>query len=165
MSKKRRSRYKQYVHHPRYGDRPIYSGEQYSLDEILKSYWRYSAESIFPETAIKADLAKQNYTITPRSIYVDIQKICINCGKWFLFFAKEQKYWYETLGFYVDADYIKCSDCRYKEHEIKKLFNRYEELLKCDSRSDQETSELKNIALELFQQGYIKDRTKIDGIS
>ncbi|MCG8315269.1 MAG: zinc-ribbon domain-containing protein [Pseudomonadales bacterium] len=165
MSKKRKSRFKDYVDHPRYGDKPIYSGEKYSLEEILRAHWRYSEDSIFLETAIKADIEKQNFSIYPRSIYVDIQKRCESCGKWFLFFAKEQKYWYETLGFYIDADCVKCVNCRKKEQEIKYLMNRYAELVKVSERTKAQTKELKNIALELFQQGYITDKRKIDNLS
>ena len=35
----------------------------------------------------------------------------------FCIFAQEQKYWYEDLGLYVDADCINCFACR---KEIRK---------------------------------------------
>ncbi|WP_151173998.1 zinc-ribbon domain containing protein [Pseudoalteromonas ruthenica] len=165
MSKKRKSRFKEYVDHPRYGDKPIYSGEKFTLEEILRAHWRYSEDSIFPETAIKADIEKQNYSIYPRPIYVDIQKKCESCGKWFLFFAKEQKYWYESLRFYIDADCVKCVNCRKKEQEVKHLMSKYEQLLTKSERSEAQTKDLKNIALELFQLGYIRNKNKVDKIS
>lgn len=165
MSKKRKSRFKEYVDHPRYGDKPIYSGEIFTLEEILRAHWRYSEDSIFPETAIRAEIDKQNFSIYPRSIYVDIQKQCESCGRWFLFFAREQKYWYETLGFYIDADCVKCINCRNKEQEVKNLMSKYEQLLKDRERTEVQTMELKNIALELFQLGYITNKNKVDNIS
>lgn len=164
MSKKRKSGYKPYVNHPRYGDKPIYSGNKYTLEEILSSHWQYDKEHIFSETAIPADIEKQNYSIYPRKLYVDIEKKCIQCNRWFIFYAIEQKFWYETLGFYIDADCVKCVECRKKEQEIKHLMHTYENLSKKEKRSDEETSILKNTALELYQLGYIRDKQKINKI-
>ncbi|HCE2446110.1 TPA: hypothetical protein NGU01_003126 [Vibrio parahaemolyticus] len=41
----------------------------------------------------------------------------------------------------------------------------YEALKKNDERTVEETRKLKNIALELYQLGYIKNKSKIDEIS
>lgn len=111
-----------------------------------------------------ADTSKQNFSIYPITIYVDIEKQCIQCERWFIFFAEEQKYWYENLGFYVDADCVKCIDCRKKEQSVKHLMRQYEMLVKNDRRTENETTELKNIALELLQLGYITNKNKIDNI-
>lgn len=162
MSKKRKSRYKDYVPHPRYGDKPLYSGAHYSAEEIEQAHWSYERKSYFPETAIAANIDKQNYSIFPRSLYVDIEKQCRQCGRWFIFYAREQQYWYESLGFYVDADCVKCPDCRRQEQEIKTLMHAYEALLKKPDRTEEEAGQLKAIALELFQLGYIRDQHKID---
>lgn len=165
MSKKRKTMHRPYVNHPRYGDKPIYSGESFPLSEILRAHWQYDEESIFPETAISADVSVQNYSIYPIKIYVDIEKICRDCGRWFLFFAQEQKYWFEILKFYVDADCIKCIECRKKEQSVKNMLADYERLIKIELRTADETSKLRVIALELFQLGYIKDRRKVDSIN
>lgn len=157
--------HKQYVNHPRYGDKPIYSGADFPVSEIVRAHWQYDEESIFPETAILADTSVQNYSIYPIKIYVDIEKICRDCGRWFLFFAQEQKYWFESLKFYVDADCVKCIECRRKEQNVNNMMQDYEKLIKTESRTSEETSKLKYIALELFQLGYIKDKRKIDSIS
>jgi hypothetical protein len=74
MSKKPKTRYKDYVMHPRYGNKPISSGEQFRVEDILHAHWRYTADSIFTETAIKADISKQNYSTFPIAIYVDLEK-------------------------------------------------------------------------------------------
>jgi NADH:ubiquinone oxidoreductase subunit F (NADH-binding) len=68
------------------------------------------------------------------------------------------------MGFYVDADCNKCIDCRKKEQSIKQLMHEYESLLKKPDRTEIETSRLKNVALELYQQGYIRNRDKVDKI-
>ena len=151
MSKKKKSCYKPYVSHPRYGDKPIYSGNNYAIEDVLSAHWQYDKESIFPETAIPADIEKQNYSLYPQKIYVDIEKQCIQCNRWFIFYAQEQKYWYETLGFYIDADCVKCVECRKKEQEIRNLMHTYEDLIKKQKRSEEEINILKNTALELYQ--------------
>ena len=164
MSKKRKSKYKAYVMHPRYGDKPLYAGNKFSLEEILSAYWGYQRETVFPETAIKADTDKQNHSGFPRGLYVDIEKQRVQCQRWFIFYAQEQKYWYETLSFYIDVDCVKCVDCRKKMQAIKQLMLDYERLVKMKTRTEDETKALKHTALELFQLGYIKDRQKVDNI-
>ncbi|MCK5649177.1 MAG: zinc-ribbon domain containing protein [Gammaproteobacteria bacterium] len=135
------------------------------MDEILESHWSYNKESIFPETVIKADVSRQNYSVFPRSFYVDIEKQCTQCHRWFIFYAKEQQYWYESLGFYIDSDCVKCIDCRKSEQSINTLQQEYGLLIKMTTRTKKETSRLKNIALELYQSGYIKNKHKIDNIN
>lgn len=164
MPRKHKSRVKQYVNHPRYGDKPIYSGNHCSREEIEQGFWGYGREPIFPESVIIANLEKQNYATFPRKFYVDIEKQCVRCKRLFIFFAKEQQYWYEVLGFYIDADCVKCIDCRKKEHAVKKLILGYENLLKKTNKTEAELSELKHNALELFQLGYIRNKHKLDGI-
>ncbi|KHD11347.1 hypothetical protein PN36_20450 [Candidatus Thiomargarita nelsonii] len=156
---------KQYVCHPRYGDKPTISGNTFSIEQIKQAYWGYRRESFFPESAIKADIERQNYSIYPKKLYVDMERQCTQCNRQFIFFAAEQKYWYETLGFYIDADCVKCIDCRKKEQKIKKMMLDYEELLKKSNKTAKETSRLKNIALELFQLGYIRNKHKIERIA
>ena len=99
----------------------------------------------------------------PRQYYVDIEKICAQCSRWFLFYAQEQKYWYEELQFYIDADCVKCIECRKSDQAVKAMILRYEVLVKNADRNEEEKDELKNIALELFKQGYIKNVNKIGG--
>ena len=155
---------KSYVTHPRYGDKPMKSGIKYDAEEIVNAFWGYNSGFFFPESAIPANLSKQNYSIYPRKIYVDLEKKCITCNRLFIFYAKEQQYWYETLGFYIDADCVKCTDCRKKEQEIKLLMREYEELHKKENKNKEEISKLKNTALELYQLGYIRNKQKVDNI-
>jgi len=164
MRKKTKRAQRNYVSHPRYGDKPMCSGEDLSNDKIMGSYWAYKKDSVFPESAINADISKQNYSIFPRNVYVDIEKQCKQCNRWFIFYAMEQKYWYEELRFYIDSDCVKCTDCRKKEQSIKHMMLDYELLATIENRTELDTKKLKNIALELFQLGYIRDKNKIDKI-
>ncbi len=156
---------KYFVNHPRYGDQPTPSIYKFSKEEIEKAHWRYMTVKYFEETAIPADVNKQEFAIYPRSIYVDIEEHCVACKRAFIFFAQEQKYWFEELGFWVDAHCIRCTYCRKKDREIKNMQVTYQKLVTKKDRTKKQTNELKNIALELFQLGFIKDRDKINRIS
>jgi tetratricopeptide (TPR) repeat protein len=48
----------------------------------------------------------------PRYFYVDADRTCRDCGVSFVFSAREQKHWYETLGFRLDANAVRCPPCR-----------------------------------------------------
>lgn len=68
-----------------------------------------------PPGAIRGDVSKQIYCKlchVPRYYYVDAQRECVQCGKAFVFSAREQKYWYETLHFHFDSTAIRCAACR-----------------------------------------------------
>ncbi|GJM07835.1 MAG: hypothetical protein DHS20C11_01110 [Lysobacteraceae bacterium] len=67
------------------------------------------------------------------------------------------------LGFYVDADCVKCVECRKAEQQVKLLMLEYEALLKLDKRDGQESARLKEVAEELFRVGYIKNPDKARG--
>lgn len=156
MSKRRKQPNRLYVDHPRFGNKPIPSGYKYSREEIERAHWRYTSLEYFKETVIPANTDKQEYSIFPRSLYVDIVEHCEVCHRPFIFFAKEQQYWFETLGFWIDAHCTRCCDCRRKDHEIKAIQRKYEVLVTKSDRSETESKELKQVALELYQLGYIR---------
>jgi hypothetical protein len=153
-----------FVNHPRYGNSPIPSKYKFTREQIERGHWRYSSVKYFPETAIPANIEKQNYAVFPRSIYVDIEDQCEACKRPFIFFAEEQKYWFEELGFWIDAHCNRCIDCRKKDQELRYLQVTYQELVEKPDRSPKETRKLRNIALELYQLGFIKDVGKVNKI-
>ena len=155
---------RQFVKHPRYGSETIPSDFHYSLDDIESSHWRYASLKLFPESAIPADISRQKYAVYPRSIYVDLEEQCEVCKRPFIFFALEQKFWFETLGFWVDAHCTRCIDCRKKDQNVRRLQNTYAELRVKANLNREETKLLKNTALELLQLGYITDKAKIDAL-
>lgn len=48
----------------------------------------------------------------PYFAYFDVKLRCENCQSAFVFSAKEQQYWYETLKFWVQSRPKQCLDCR-----------------------------------------------------
>jgi hypothetical protein len=154
-----------YVPHPRYGSQPISSGQVYSKDEIESAHWRYASLKYFPETAIPAEQGKQNYAEYSRKLYVDIEETCKSCKREFIFFALEQKYWFEELKFWVDSHCVKCVNCRKKDFEIKQMQVKYSKLVSKIDRTADETQMVKAIGQELFALGYIKNINKLNRIS
>lgn len=145
-----------YVIHPRYGDRPILSDERWTEAEIRRAFWRYGSQRIFPETAIKANIARQKYGYSPRRVYVDVEKRCRSCGRKFLFFALEQQYWFEVLQFFVDADCVHCQDCRHLTHLFRQKIAEYEALLARPGKTVAQWDRLSTLADALYHEGYIK---------
>ena len=91
---------------------------------------------MFPETAIPADPARQHYAVYPRRFYIDQLRTCWDCARPFLFFAREQRYWFETLRFFVDADAVRCTDCRRARHATAAALRRYSAAMTQASLSD-----------------------------
>jgi len=149
------------VPHPRYGNAVRKSICVVSEKVVRESFWRYRGECIFPESAIAADTSLQVYTVLSRPWYVDILKKCATCGRPFLFFAEEQRYWYEFLKFTVDADCIRCSECRVSERELRERFNRFSLMTSRLQLNDEEVAQYLDDAMFLFRQGVIKDIQKL----
>lgn len=149
------------VPHPRFGDKVVPSGCRISLGEIRSSYWGYHSATIFLESAIPADTTKQNFSVFPRGYYVDMLKRCRDCGRPFLFFAREQQFWYESLGFYIDADCADCPECRHSHHELRKRFHRYAENIGRPEVPDKDFATLMDDAVFLWKAGILTDEQKL----
>jgi Probable zinc-ribbon domain len=78
------------------------------------------------DSAIKADVTRQVYTVVPRYWYVDATLRCEQCGDCFRFSAHEQKAWYEDYSFYVDSFPKLCKACRRDRRDLKSLRQEYD---------------------------------------
>jgi len=157
MSPKKIKTARSYVEHPRYGDKPLWSRFVFSKEEIEKAHFCYRQCTYFAESAIPADIEKQNYSLYPRTIYVDLEKQCVQCQRWFIFYAEEQKHWYETLHFYIDSDCVKCCECRKLDQQQTHLVREYETLLKIENRNVKEKRRFEEVVAALAANGYIKN--------
>ncbi len=144
------------VPHPRFRGKPPRPQLKLTEQEVRRSYWRYADAHIFPQTALRADLSVQRYAVFPRQYYVDMLKSCTDCSRAFIFYAREQRYWYETLGFYIDVDCVRCTECRRKQHAAKRHMERYSDLQARDSLSRKEMMHFVDHCIFLFQQGKLK---------
>jgi hypothetical protein len=106
-----------------------------------------------PGTAIKANPKKQNHPTLPVSHYYDIEKICRRCKCHFIFFAEEQKYWYETLQFPLDSDCVLCTACRKTEQFLSRNCSTYERLENAKTREWKDNLKMAKSALTLVENG------------
>ena len=161
MPKSTRHKLQDIVPHPRYGDAVVPSGSKASPKEVRASFWRYGSDTIFPESAIRADTTRQNFTVFPRGYYVDALRKCRTCGRPFIFFAREQQHWYETLGFHIDADCVHCPECRRSDQQLRRRFQRYSESIGRADIDDRDLVTLVGDAVFLWEAGVLRDEQRL----
>lgn len=179
---KEASTYGEYVEHPRYGKEPRFSGlevdphtsgvnlhwnaKRYSVEFLRYFKRRYGdvlslnddCSRYVPGTAIGANLDRQVPATIAITHYYDIDKVCRGCGRRFIFFALEQKHWYEQLGFPLEAQAVRCVPCRRKLQQVSRARRRYEALSHVKQRSDDETLEMVACSLTLMEEGIFPAR-------
>jgi hypothetical protein len=106
-----------------------------------------------PGTALAADVSRQRKATVPVTHYCDARRRCRQCARPFLFFAEEQKHWYEALGFPLEADCLECVACRKHERQLRAARQKYEALLAETSRSEAQTLNLVGCAVLLVESG------------
>lgn len=182
------SKYDKYAEHPRFGHRPRRTGlnpDPYdasvnlhynatNLDEIRRRLLLLTGEDLpnakqlepfWPKglprisgTAVKAEPAKQNKPTVPVTHYFDVERVCRRCSQPFIFFAEEQKHWYEELGFRLEVDCVLCHPCRKREQSLAAKRAAYERLVKSKSRDWRETLQMVNFAVSLSEEGVFSGR-------
>ncbi|MDB2685584.1 zinc-ribbon domain-containing protein [Mariniblastus sp.] len=146
------------VEHPRYGKRVRPGRRDVSESVVRSSYRGYRNAMIYPESTINATVSEQNLgPMESRSFYVDILETCRDCQRPFLFFAVEQKYWYETLKFHIDAECTRCAECRKEIQHDRKVFAAFSRLVVQTTFTDEQLSILAENAIVLWRQGRIKN--------
>jgi hypothetical protein len=132
-----------YIEHPRYGRHPRITG----LNPL------HLSRSQIPLTAIVADISRQvpNAVGVQRRYYVDEDTKCGACGKRFIFFAEEQKYWYEELQFNLEVSCRYCPICRKVRQSLAAKKKRYEELIHVPARSVEQNLETAECYLALVE--------------
>jgi Probable zinc-ribbon domain len=153
-------RYAEYVEHSRFGRQPRFTGLDVDGNfPGVHLHWINGIGSyddgtrLIAGTAIKADLARQTPATFPVTHYYDLDKLCRDCGRRFIFFAEEQKHWYEELEFPLDANCIRCPTCRKKLQLIAKKRRRYEALFHISNRGDEENLDMADCCLTLIEEG------------
>src|SRR5262245_23184879 len=122
--------YSGFVEHPRYGHAPRLTGLDVndSPDGNVYCHWHSPVGVRVPGTAVVANVARQRPATLHVTHYFDAKRVCRTCGRLFLFFADEQKYWYEDLEFPLEADCVECVACRKDEQRLRLIRQKYEAL-------------------------------------
>lgn len=146
--------YANHVDHPRFGKHPRVTGLNPESDVATGRPWlHWNAADKIPNTAIEADLSRQSPATVPVTHYYDVRRRCRDCDRPFLFFAEEQKHWYEDLGLPLEADCVRCVPCRKRQQGIAAKRERYEELFHNPQRSASENFEMAECCLSLIEEG------------
>jgi len=158
--KRASDRYSEFVEHPRYGRRPNITGlnpeTEYGGSTFI--HWHSPKECRIPNTAISADVNRQTAATVPVTHYYDVIRQCRDCGRSFIFFAQEQKHWYEDLGFGLDSNCVRCAACRKRQQGIARQRERYEELFHVPNKTTAETLEMADCCLSLIATGTFSSR-------
>ena len=174
--------YADHVEHPRFGKVPRLTGLDVAPDSpAVSPHWntRYVSPAVLremerllgwvptypddgtrvvPGTAVAADLSRQTPATVPVTHYFDIEKACRDCGRRFIFFADEQKHWYEELGFPLESDAVRCPPCRKRLQKIARLRQRYEQLFHASTLTTEETLEMAECCLVLIEEAIFHRR-------
>ncbi len=152
--------YSDFVEHPRYGKYPRFTGlhVQTNYEDRVFLHWHSGIDCRVPNTAIVADTSCQIRVTVAVTHYFDVKRTCRDCNRPFLFFAEEQKYWYETLGFGLESDCVRCTDCRRMQQGLARDRERYEELSNLEDLSIEEIFEMAECCLNLIENEHFGDR-------
>jgi hypothetical protein len=83
------------------------------------------------------------------------------CKRPFLFFAREQQYWYETLHFRVEADCNECVECRAGLRTVRWRLKRYGELVGKRELADEDMLALASDVAFLWTKGLLRDEQRL----
>jgi len=149
-----------FVDHPRYGRCPHITGLNPETDfgGRVFLHWHSPKQCRIPNTAIRADVSRQVPATVAVTHYFDVVRKCRDCGKSFIFFAQEQKHWYEELGFKLESDCVRCVPCRKRQQGIDQARERYEELFQIGERCAMQNLEMAQCCLTLLENGVFHQR-------
>lgn len=116
----------------------------------IPMHFFFGAVRIDHSTAIRADTAKQDYSVCPRHWYVDAYMPCEGCGDTFLWSASEQRAWFEEYRFYVDSRATRCMVCRAQKREITALKQKYDRAVS-EARTGRDVKKKKDIVALIDQ--------------
>ncbi len=115
---------RQVVKDPIFGSVPLIPTTVIGANGEAVTSWRIDLDwqPPLPRGAVRGDPRRQTYCCDlPRFFYVDQPRTCVQCCDAFVFEAKEQKYWYETLGFRLDSIAVRCASCRKKRRSDRAI--------------------------------------------
>ena len=143
--------YTDYVEHPRWGRAPRFTDVEANAVSLGHCLTTYISHGLIPGTAIAAALDRQAPSPVPVLYYFDLDRICVDCRRPFIFYAEEQKYWYESLGFTLDSDCVRCVPCRKRLQTMALTRQRYEQLFHVPDRCPAENLEMAECCLALIE--------------
>lgn len=151
----------EYVLHPRYGHAPRLTARKY--DDSHSSWSREKGIPFIPGTAVQVTPSRQHslgWGLYNVLFYVDEVRKCRSCRRNYLFFAGEQRFWYEVLGIPMDIHPVRCPLCRRADRQIRRIQREYMELVALAeaARSSSQNLRLAALAIALRDAGVFTAR-------
>ena len=117
--------------HPRFGQIPLVPRIWTDPQGREHTFYDYDPDYAppLPKGAVRGDVRRQVFCRihdVPRYFYVDQDRRCVQCDRAFVFRAREQKHWYETLGFNFASVAIRCPACRRQRRSDRALHHAVE---------------------------------------
>ncbi|MDA0832710.1 MAG: zinc-ribbon domain containing protein [Planctomycetota bacterium] len=161
-----RKRLENVVPHPRYGKWIRTSDSKVDVDAINRTR-RFERGEVFMETAIPADVTRQKPSVFQRVVYFDVLKICRTCGRDFIFYAEEQRFWYEELMFYLWSSAVDCCECRQDAQQLRKRnerFTQFSNAMASELLDDDSLVQFVEDAIFFWQERILIKRQKLNRI-
>ncbi len=166
--------YSEYVEHPRFGQSPrfTHADPDPTKEKVCVSWWsplpseldllEFGADDgiAIEGTAIPADIAAQKPMMFQFTHYYDVDRKCLDCGRRFIFFAEEQKFWYETLQFYGGVNCLHCIVCRKKRQHLDRARLDYQELKGLEHLNPAQTLQLIESGITLIEAGVASEKCR-----
>jgi hypothetical protein len=135
-----------------------------SAAEIRATMWQARRDVLIPETAVHANTAFSGHSCFSRPLYVDMLKQCRTCQAPFLFYANEQRFWFEVLHLPGDADCVDCAPCRKQKHRVKACQFRYAAAVNAPSLDAKAMKTFVDDTLFLFEHGLVRNLARVGAI-
>lgn len=122
----------------------------------------FSTSGKLPAGFLWGDPARQVFGLGgPALVFGPLEKRCRECGVDFVFTADEQRHWYETLGFFLDATAVRCSPCRTKRRKLEQARRAWELALKAVDSTPKSHLAVVEAGLGLLEHGGQVKREKL----
>ena len=132
--------------------------------EIQAKVWQLRHGTVMADTAVLANVESQNTGWSPRPVYADVLKRCTACKRPFLFYAAEQRFWFETLRFDTIVDCQKCAPCRKHDRRVKASLERYATALNAARLDAKVMKTFIDDTLFLFEHGLVRNLSRVGAI-
>lgn len=155
------------VPHPRYGDTVIATDCRATAAEVLACYRHQSSSviEVFPESALRADPKRQNTDWnSPRYFYADVLQRCAKCRRRYIFFAREQQFWYEELKINVATTSRYCCECAAENRDVEAADLRYQASREATSLSDDALVQRADDLVMLYEAGRVKKLERLNRV-